>query len=102
MLCVCPRDRLLAPCACYSSLSERVAVQAEFWKEMCHHQPSLMRLDSIGCEYDACIKKSEACFAQMFRLSPQSVTIMRKYAQFLLEVCEERVCVHVCVCVGGV
>ncbi len=63
-----------------------VLMQAEFWKEMSHHQPSLTRLDSIGQEYDTCIKKSELCFTQMFRLNPQSVTVMRKYAQFLIEV----------------
>lgn len=67
--------------------------QAEFWKEMSHHQPSLARLDTIGLEYDECIKKSEQCFALMLRLNPQSVSVMRRYAQFLLEV--DTVC-HLC------
>lgn len=58
----------------------------EFWQELCQGYPSLSRLDSIGIDYEKSVKRAERGFVTVLQLDPRSVPVMRKYAQFLLEV----------------
>lgn len=62
------------------------ALQTEFWKELASPQPSLSRLDDLGREYDEASRTAENAYKMMLQLNPQAVSIMRKYAQFLIEV----------------
>ena len=66
--------------------------QAEFWAELCMHAPSLKRLDTIGLSIERAMSSAEASFKRLLRLNPNSVPVMRRYAQFLAEVCG-RACV---------
>jgi hypothetical protein len=36
--------------------------QMEFWQELCQGYPSLSRLDSIGVDYENCVKRAERGF----------------------------------------
>jgi hypothetical protein len=60
--------------------------QMEFWQELCQGYPSLSRLDSIGVDYENCVKRAERGFVTVLQLDSKSVSVMRKYAQFLIEV----------------
>ncbi len=67
--------------------------QADFWKELSSIEPSLSRLDALGCDFDLHSHSTDDAYKQMLRLMPQGVTVMRQYAQFLAEVsaaCFER------------
>ena len=58
----------------------------EFWREVSQKSPSLSHLDTIGTEYETCVRNAEMSFQAMLQMNPTSVPILRSYAQFLLEV----------------
>jgi hypothetical protein len=58
----------------------------EFWNELLHSVPSLKKLDSIGREMEHCIKKADESFTNILKISPNSLTTLRQYAQFLMDV----------------
>jgi hypothetical protein len=60
--------------------------QAEFWAELSIRSPSLARLDAIGLCIERAMSGAEASFKRLLRLNPNSVPVMRRYAQFLAEV----------------
>jgi hypothetical protein len=60
--------------------------QVEFWNELLHSVPSLKKLDSIGREMEYCIKKADESFSNILKISPNSLTTLRQYAQFLMDV----------------
>jgi hypothetical protein len=60
--------------------------QMEFWQELCQPYPSLSHLDSIGIEYEHSIRRADRGFVTVLQLDPTCVPVMRKYAQFLIEV----------------
>ena len=62
------------------------ASQAEFWKELASLQPSLSKLDSLGWEYDEATRKADVAFTLMLTLNPRAVSVIRRYAQYLVEV----------------
>ena len=61
-------------------------LQADFWKELDSLEPSLLRLDSLGWDYDESSRTAEEAYKQMLQLNPQGISVMRQYAQFLVEV----------------
>ena len=60
--------------------------QMEFWAELSQGNPSLSHLDSIGTEYEKCVKGAEHGFQTVLQLDRNSVATMRGYAQFLMDV----------------
>jgi hypothetical protein len=58
----------------------------EFWAELSQGNPSLSHLDSIGTEYEKCVKGAEHGFQTVLQLDRNSVATMRGYAQFLMDV----------------
>jgi hypothetical protein len=60
--------------------------QMMFWLEMCESSPSLTTLDQLGADYDRCARGAEAAYHSMLRLDRNSVSALRAYAQFLIEV----------------
>ena len=63
-----------------------LAQQMEFWAELSQKNPSLSHLDSIGTEYEKCVKGAEHGFQTVLQLDRKSVATMRGYAQFLMDV----------------
>lgn len=61
-------------------------MQMEFWTELSQDHPSLSVLDKAGTEYERCVKGAERGFQTVLQLDPASVSAMRGYAQFLIEV----------------
>ena len=61
--------------------------QVEFWNELLRKVPSMKKLDSIGREMEHCIQRADECFLNVLKISPSSLTTLRQYAQFLLDVC---------------
>ena len=61
--------------------------QAEFWMELMARKPSLARLDTIGSTIHKWIVEADESFQTLLRLNPTSVAAMRKYSEFLHEVC---------------
>ena len=60
--------------------------QMEFWQELTQDSPSLSFLDSVGMEYEHCVKGAERGFQTMLQLNSKSVPTLRSYAAFLIEV----------------
>ena len=60
--------------------------QAEFWAELALKSPSLARLDTIGLSIEKAMSGADAGFKRLLQLNPNSVPVMRRYAQFLAEV----------------
>ena len=61
-------------------------MQMEFWTELSQDHPSLSVLDKAGTEYERCVKGADRGFQTVLQLDPTSVSAMRGYAQFLIEV----------------
>ena len=62
-------------------------MQTEFWTEVLKPVPSMSRMNSVGCKIEECIVKCEQCFRMQLQMNPNSIQTIRRYAQFLLEVC---------------
>jgi len=58
----------------------------DYWTEACEHTPDMSRLQSIGIDIILHIRRVENIFIQLTELAPQSTTVMRAYADFLLEI----------------
>ena len=82
-MCVCAH---LIVCVC-AHLPVRVCAQSEFWQELLKPVPSLARLHEAGSAIQRAIAQSDSCFKKQLALSANSVQTMRRYAQFLDEVC---------------
>ena len=67
-------------------------MQMEFWTELSQDHPSLSVLDKAGTEYERCVKVADRGFQTVLQLDPTSVSAMRGYAQFLIEV--SKYCSH--------
>ena len=61
--------------------------QSRFWAEMAQPHPSLGKLGDLGLLLEQHTAACAANFEQQLTLCPQSVQSMRRYAQFLSEVC---------------
>jgi hypothetical protein len=57
-----------------------------FWRELCESSPSLTTLDQLGADYDRCARGAEVGYLNVLRLDRNSVSALRGYAQFLIEV----------------
>lgn len=62
-------------------------IQAAFWMELMKPKPSLVHLDETGRALELSISTAVKCFDELLEMAP-SATIMRKYAEFLTEVCK--------------
>lgn len=60
--------------------------QVDFWNELLRKTPSLKKLDSIGREMEHCIRRADESFLNVLKISPSSITTLRQYAQFLMDV----------------
>lgn len=58
----------------------------DFWTEASERRPDMIRLESLGVEIITCIRQADNCYRQLLEFAPQSTSVMRKYADFLLEV----------------
>lgn len=68
---------------------ECVAVAREqilsFWTELCAKHPDLAKLQSLGMTINDKLKESDRCFMELLELAPQNASVIRSYAEFLLE-----------------
>ena len=58
----------------------------EFWAELSLLRPDLGKLANISREIADSVSKAELAYVQLLRINPRSVTVLRGFAQFLLEV----------------
>jgi PAS domain S-box-containing protein len=71
------------------SADERVrearALVLAFWSALAESSPDLGKLAATGAAISAQLAASEACFKELIELAPSSSSVLRKWAEFLLE-----------------
>lgn len=61
-------------------------LQVQFWDELARDTPNISHLHAISSSMNAAIHKAEAGYQALLAINDQSVTALRGYAAFLLEV----------------
>ncbi len=61
----------------------------DFWSECCEKRPDMVRMQNIGIDVIATIRRCDNVYKQLLELSPQSAAVMRAYAEFLLELAND-------------
>jgi hypothetical protein len=62
-------------------------MQNELWQEVVKPVPSVARLSQLGLEIQASLMDADKCFGKQLTVNSNSIQTMRRYSQFLHEVC---------------
>jgi PAS domain-containing protein len=60
-----------------------------FWNTLSEKSPDLTRMQNIGLTINAALAAADTTFKELMTLAPQSTTVMRTYAEFLLELAND-------------
>jgi PAS domain-containing protein len=60
-----------------------------FWNTLSEKSPDLTRMQNIGLNINVALSGADSVFKELLVLAPQSVTAMRAYAEFLLELAND-------------
>jgi PAS domain S-box-containing protein len=77
-------DSLLAEASRVAMKSRHLALA--FWTEACEKRPDMGRMQATGAELIASIAQGDNVYRQLLAMAPQSTSVMRAYADFLLEI----------------
>jgi len=60
-----------------------------FWTELSNKHPDLQRVQNVGTTINIAIADTQDTFKELLELAPQSASVMRAYADFLLELAND-------------
>ena len=71
--------------------------QVQFWAELAESVPDLDKLFDIGSEVHTSTRQAESHFHKCIEMNPNSTTVLRAYAAFVLDVLSDKAHVRSCV-----
>jgi len=70
-------------------VAEARSLMIQFWSALAEKSPSLVRLSRVGDDINTTLASCGTTFRRMLEMAPQSTTVLRSYADYLLELAND-------------